>query len=305
MRAIIAAPAEGGYRCVERSLPEPKPGELVVALGAAGICRTDLAAARGLMGVAHGRVLGHEASGVVLAGDAALVGRRVTIVPLVPCARCVGCHAEPGAPWACTAPRWLGLDLDGVFVEKLVVPTAQVLVVPEDVGEREAAFVEPLAAALAVLDAPLSGALAIHGDNRIARLIARVLEATGHVAARVTPGDDARYDVVIETTTRDLDDALVALRPGGVLVAKSRPAARPSLDWRLLVHKALRIYGVRYAPFPTALIWLAERRVRVDDLFGPSYPLHAAAAAFARAETDEDLKLFFEPTAPTHPAPAG
>ena len=117
MRAIVAAPAEGGYRCVERAAPELRPGELALTLGAAGICRTDLAAARGELGVPHGRVLGHEASGVVVAGDAALEGRRVVIVPMVPCASCVGCRAEPRAAWACATPRWLGLDLDGVFAE--------------------------------------------------------------------------------------------------------------------------------------------------------------------------------------------
>ena len=305
MRAIVAAPAEGGYRCVERVAPGLRPGELALTLGAAGICRTDLAAARGELGVPQGRVLGHEASGVVRAGDAALEGRRVVIVPMVPCASCVGCRAEPRAAWACASPRWLGLDLDGVFAEQLVVPASLVLPVPESLGAREAAFVEPLAAALAVLDAPLTGALAIHGDNRIARLIARVLDAAGHTTAQVAPGDDARYDVVIETTTQDLDAALTALRPGGALIAKSRPATRTTLDWRLLVHKALRIHGVRYAPFPTAIAWLAERRVRVDDLFGPSYPLEGAATAFACAEASEDLKLFFEPGAPTPPSPPG
>jgi L-iditol 2-dehydrogenase len=293
-RAIVAAPAEGGFACIERRPPRPREGELTVALSAAGICRTDLFVARGQLPARTGLVLGHEASGVVVDGDPSRVGQRVVVVPTLPCGRCARCVARPDAPWSCTRPRFLGLDADGVFAERFVISSSLALPVPDTLTDREAAFVEPLAAALAVLDAPLSGDIAVHGDGRIAALIRRVVDASGHRTSPLPVGAREAFDVVIETTTEDLSAALDALRPGGVLVAKSRPARHAAIDWRQLVHRELRIQGVKYASFLEAIRWLAERRIEVADLFGPSFRLDAAGAAFARAEAGEDLKLFFE-----------
>ncbi len=296
-RAIVAAPGEGGFACVEQRPPSPGPGELVVALGAAGICRTDLFAARGRLPVRAGRVLGHEAAGTVVGGDPARLGQRVVLIPTQPCGRCARC-ARPGArPWSCVAPAFFGLDVDGVFADRFVAPAHLLLPVPDSLGWREAAFVEPLAAAMAVLSAlPEAGSIAVHGDGRIARLTARVVEAaTGRpcpILGVAPERERDRYAAVVETTTADLGAALDALEPGGLLIAKSRPATPAALDWRALVKKELRVQAVGYAPFEDAIAWLASRRVPVEDLFGPSFSLDSAAEAFARAEAGEDLKLF-------------
>ncbi|MEO1338465.1 MAG: alcohol dehydrogenase catalytic domain-containing protein, partial [Myxococcota bacterium] len=63
------------------------PGHVRVALVMAGICRTDLAVARGALEVRRPRILGHEAAGVVVQADgstgAHLVGKPVAIDPRV------------------------------------------------------------------------------------------------------------------------------------------------------------------------------------------------------------------------------
>ena len=92
--------------------PEPGPGEVEVAIRAAGICGSDLHAAAwdpsyGFMEPFLPLTIGHEFAGAVTAtgsGVAGLeVGDRVVCWPTVPCGDCDGCRA--GRPSACEARR--------------------------------------------------------------------------------------------------------------------------------------------------------------------------------------------------------
>src|SRR5918997_6744748 len=73
---------------------EPRPaatsGEVLVRLDSIGICGSDM---HGYHGHDPRRVppliLGHEAAGVVVAGE--LEGRRVAVNPLITCGRCDDC----------------------------------------------------------------------------------------------------------------------------------------------------------------------------------------------------------------------
>src|SRR5579859_2928542 len=72
--------ASGPLRLVERPVPEPGPGELLVRVICCGVCRTDLHLAEGdLAPRASGRTPGHEAVGRVVA-----VGPRPAARPGVP-----------------------------------------------------------------------------------------------------------------------------------------------------------------------------------------------------------------------------
>ena len=68
MRAVVR---EGSVRLVHREGVRV-PGEVTVAVRRAGICRTDLYVADGLLAVDEPRTLGHEAVGVVVDGDGPL-----------------------------------------------------------------------------------------------------------------------------------------------------------------------------------------------------------------------------------------
>jgi len=74
VRAALLSEYETPLELVERAAPEPsRPDEVVVRVGGAGVCATDLHAIDGLMepaGVTLPRVLGHENAGwVEAAGD--------------------------------------------------------------------------------------------------------------------------------------------------------------------------------------------------------------------------------------------
>jgi L-iditol 2-dehydrogenase len=278
--------------------PVPRPvltsaEDVLVRVSIVGICRTDLFAAEGTLPVADGRILGHELAGTV-------EGRRVAIVPSIPCGACDGCARRPER---CGRAAFLGVDADGAFAPWVRVPRACTIAVPESLEDREVAFVEPLAAALAVIE-PLASFeprdILVLGGGRIATLVARVIEAwrgrPPDVALEHEAGADA-YDAVIETvpTGTAFDRALRALRPRGRLILKSRPAERVPIDVALAVRREITMIGARYAPFESAIEWLASRRVAVSDLLGPTYPLARFAEAFTHARRADAPKIFLQP----------
>jgi len=270
----------------------------------AGICRTDRYAAHCGLGCAPGRILGHEFAGTVMAmgegvQDLAL-GQRVGVMPRLGCGRCVCC--VDGRSEDCESARFLGVDLDGAFAEEVVVPRSAVHPIPDGLSWREAAYLEPVAAAMAVLNAPLPHGVPglVLGRGRIARLTARILAAHDFgdivVASEATAKLSGRtYAFVIETNAaeRGLTAALRLVKPGGLLVLKSRPKGAVQFDLTQAVQQRLTLVGVHYGPFTDAIDLLARGRLEISDLFGPAYTLSDASRAFA--EDDGKLKRFLVP----------
>jgi Zn-dependent alcohol dehydrogenase len=86
---------------------DPGPGEVLVRLGASGVCGSDRHVLDGEWQLPSPTVLGHEGAGVVEAvGDGVtdvVVGDHVILSWYYPCRRCGACAA--GKAWACTGTR--------------------------------------------------------------------------------------------------------------------------------------------------------------------------------------------------------
>jgi threonine dehydrogenase-like Zn-dependent dehydrogenase len=125
--------------------PEPGDGDVVLEVGIAGICGSDLHAYRGHPGPRRPPlVLGHEAVGTV----AGRSGRYVAF-PLVVCGSCAACVR--GEENLCENRGLLGLDRPGVFADRVVVREDSLVPVPQELDERIAVLVEPLAASVSAL----------------------------------------------------------------------------------------------------------------------------------------------------------
>ena len=309
MQALVKSRA--GLRIERRDLPRLDDRDTVlVRVAFAGLCRTDLHVAEGRVAVELPRTLGHEVAGIVeraAAGSMLTPGQRVTIQPAVPCGACVVCRAEGVAadPPRCVRPSFLGVHREGAFAEWLAVPASVVLPLPDAVSLQRGAYVEPVAAALAVLRAPIDVTGArherglIYGDNRIAELTRRILQAHGfehvQVAAEGASLEDSSFDFAIETvpTGSALRALVSAVRPGGKIVLKSRPFDPVPLDLGAAVAKELSFHAVRYGSFRAAIELLSSERLPVDDLFEPAVPLASFERAFAHARGSESKKVFF------------
>ncbi|MEV4168216.1 zinc-dependent alcohol dehydrogenase family protein [Nonomuraea sp. NPDC049709] len=176
---------------VEREVPEPGPGEVLVRVEACGVCRTDLHLAEGDLRPRRPRTTpGHQAVGRVEG-----TGERVGVAWLrSTCGRCRYCVR--GMENLCPHSTYTGWDADGGFAEYLVAPADYVYPLP---GEPPAERLAPLLCAgiigyraLARCDLPPGGRLGIYGFGASAHLTAQAAIAQGATVHAVSRSADSR-----------------------------------------------------------------------------------------------------------------
>ena len=317
MRAAVLR--EAGRLVVEEvPRPEPEPGELLVRVRDCGICGSDLHAAETLP---SGTVMGHEFAGEVAALGSGVSGWRlgepVVALPYMACGECAACLAGDGI--RCAAVRSIGLgDLPGAYAEYVRVHPASCLRIPERVGFRAAALVEPLAVALhGVRMAPVgagtpclvmgggpiglttllwcraAGATVVVSEPAEGRAaLARRLGA----AATVQPGREHAGSRVQALTGRDpavvfecvgvrgtLNDALAQAGVRATVVVLGVCFGADEIVPGLAVLKELVVrFALGYAKseFAAALAALEERRLDVDPLVTDVVGVEDAPRAF-------------------------
>jgi threonine dehydrogenase-like Zn-dependent dehydrogenase len=146
----------------------------------AGICATDIEITRGYMG--YRGVLGHEFAGEVAGPEGhPLLGRKVVGEINCGCGECPRCAA--GDERHCPRRTVLGIQRRrGAFAEYLTLPSRNLHLIPEGVGDEAAVFAEPIAACyepLEQLPELARGPVLVLGDGRLGLLQAQVLRAAG------------------------------------------------------------------------------------------------------------------------------
>ena len=206
--------AKDDLRIEEVELPPPGPGEVLLAIGAGGICGSDLHywqdGGFGPIRVQEPIILGHEIAGTVRAlgeGVAGLEpGTRVAVNPSRPCNDCVYCRE--GLQQHCLAMRFFGSALrfpheQGGFRDRMVVDAAQCVPLRNpEVTLAEAACAEPLAVCLHALNraGAMVGNLAgkrvlVTGAGPIGALTVAALRHAGADQIVVTDLEDHPLDV--------------------------------------------------------------------------------------------------------------
>jgi len=137
--------------------PSPARGEVVVAVGAAGICGTDLHIIdREIEFATLPVVPGHELAGTVVAvgpevdGAQVRTGDRVAVAPGIFCGVCRFCTR--GKPNLCERATGIGISRNGGSAEFAAVPAANCYRIPDGMPMHAAALVEPLSCALHGMD---------------------------------------------------------------------------------------------------------------------------------------------------------
>ena len=134
MKACVIRSARD-LRVSDRAEPSPGSGEVLVQLGAGGICGSDLHYfAEGGVGdfrVQEPLVLGHEGAGRIVETGPGVVGLkrgdRVAVNPNHPCGRCRYC--QKGTRQLCQDVRYFGSaarvpHVQGLFAERFVAAAA-------------------------------------------------------------------------------------------------------------------------------------------------------------------------------------
>jgi propanol-preferring alcohol dehydrogenase len=128
---------------VERPIPRPGPGEVLVEVEVCGVCRTDLHVVEGDLAPQRPEIVpGHEVVGRVAArGEGAarfLEGERVGVAWLHrACGACRFC--SKGVENLCSAPTFTGWEADGGYAGFTVAPEDFIYRLPEQLAARDAA----------------------------------------------------------------------------------------------------------------------------------------------------------------------
>ena len=149
MRALVKRePREGIWM---EQVPVPKPGmnEVLIKVEKTAICGTDLHIYKwddwSKRTITPGLVIGHEFVGrIVEMGpgvDNYQLGDRVSAEGHITCGQCRNCRA--GRRHLCSRTRGIGVNLPGAFAEYIVVPAANLWLIPAQIPSEIAAFFDP------------------------------------------------------------------------------------------------------------------------------------------------------------------
>jgi len=318
----------------ERPVPRPAAGHVLVAVRSVGVCGSDVHYFE------HGRigdfvvraplVLGHEASGVIVAaGDGVpgdRVGRRVAIEPGTACGACPSCKA--GRYNLCPQMRFFATPpVDGALAEFVEVRADLAFALPDAVSDDAAALLEPLSVGIwATGKAALApgGSVLIAGAGPIGLVTAQVARArgaativvsdiapdrlaaaerSGATATRLAGGADGdpggEFDAFIDCSGAPpaVQAGLRALRPAGTAVLVGMGPDELALPLSLIQQRELTVTGTfRYAnTWPAAIALAASGAVDVDALVTDRYPLDQAARALASTSQPGSIKSIIEP----------
>jgi erythritol/L-threitol dehydrogenase len=241
MTAIVCHAPED-YRVEKLARPVAGPCEMVIRIGACGICASDCkcwSGAKMFWGGANPWVKapvipGHEFFGYVEElGDGAgehfgvALGERVIAEQIVPCERCRYCRS--GKYWMCEVHNIFGFQrdvADGGMAQLMRIPrTAIVHRIPPDMPLEDAAIIEPLACAIHAVtraDIQLDDIVVIAGAGPIGLMMVQVaklktprkLIVVDMVKARLDLARRYGADVVINPKNDDAISIVKSLTGG-------------------------------------------------------------------------------------------
>ncbi len=311
MRAMIFERAGKPLTLEQRPVPEPRAGEVQLAVHACAVCRTDLHVVDGeLPNPKLPLIIGHEIVGrVTHLGDGVRglhVGDRVGVPWLGwTCGECSFCRA--GNENLCDRARFTGYTIDGGYAEFTVADERFCVPIPESYSDVAAA---PLLCAGLIGYRSLARAgegsrLGIYGFGGAAHIIAQVAVYQGRsVYAFTRPGDQEAQQFARqlgalwaggsdERPPEELDAAII-FAPVGALVPAALAAVRKG---GTVVCGGIHMSDI--PSFPYELLWgerticsvanLTRRDAEEFMRIAPKVPVRTTTQTFRLEQADDAL----------------
>jgi 2-desacetyl-2-hydroxyethyl bacteriochlorophyllide A dehydrogenase len=330
MRAVVWE-APGKLAMAEVPDPTPDHGELIVQVGACGICGTDVHIADGeFPPTPYPIVPGHEFAGRVVAlGDDVPApwrgGERVAVDPSLFCGHCPACHAGRGN--LCANWNAIGDTVDGAFAEYVKVPAANAYPIPDDVSDAQGALIEPLSCAvhgMRRLGPVVGDDVLVMGAGTMGLLLMQLLNRAGARSVAVVDRKASRLESAtaagasaVATDAADLDTGSfgVAVDATGAPAAIEAAFTRLDRGGRLLIFgvtsgdaevslSPFRIYNDEITvlgsmavlnSFGAAADLMADGAVATGPLLADPYPLDRFGDALASVRAGEGIKIQVAP----------
>lgn len=302
--------------------PTPKENEALIKVKLVGICNTDYEITKGYMG--YNGILGHEFVGVVeeINGeDKSLLGKRVVGEINLGCQNCDYC--AKGLERHCPNRQTLGIfNKDGCFADYVTLPLSNLLEVNEKINDETAVFVEPLAAALEILEQlhikPYEK-VCVLGDGKLGLITALALNASNvdvtlvgkhqnkldiakeqnvktMLLENLKQEDNKSFDVVVEATGRvsGFETSLNLVKPRGVLVLKSTIATGKELNLAPIVIDEITVLGSRCGQFAPALRLMEKNVIDFSKLVSAKLSFDDAVLGFEKNKEKNTIKILLE-----------
>ncbi|WIY03587.1 zinc-dependent alcohol dehydrogenase family protein [Amycolatopsis mongoliensis] len=322
--AIVDRPGE--IRVGE--VPDPKPGErqVVVKVGACGICGTDLHIADGhFPPTPYPIVPGHEFAGEIVELGADVpgewkIGDRVAVDPSLFCGYCGPCRAGHGnlcANWGAT-----GDTVNGAFAEYVAVPSSTCYRMPDSMTWEQGALVEPVSCAVhgvRRVGVEAGERFLVVGAGTMGLIMQQLLQRSGAQVTVVDRNKDRlpratslgavatasdvgelngeKFDVAVDATgaAPAIEAAFDSIRRGGrLLVFGVAPAeARVALSPFRIYNDEITIVGSMAVlhSFGAALDLVATGAIDTDSLLTDTLPLEQYPEALAKMRSGSGLKV--------------
>lgn len=312
MNAVIF---DGKLRIDKVPIPKRNRNEVLIKVTKAGICDTDHEIIKGYVPGFKG-ILGHEFIGnVEEANDISLIGKRCTAEINFSCGMCEYCQSGLGRH--CYERTVLGIiNQNGAFAEYVAVPEKNVVRIPEKISDNRAIFIEPLAAALEILEQiriDKDAKVLLLGDGKLGLLIGYVLSSLGCDAtivgkhqqklsfldnyniktALLSDFHDGKFDIVIEATGNPsaFNKALCNVKPRGTVILKSTYADSFNFNPSDIVVNETAIIGSRCGRFTDAIDFILKYNIPLEKLISKEMGLKDALEAFDYSSKPDTLKV--------------
>jgi len=320
MKAVQISKPGGDFEIVERIIPEPGSGQVLIKVQACGVCHSDVLTKEGLLpGIQYPRVPGHEVAGIIHEVGAGVsawkVGQRVG----------VGWHGgqdgtcrecRRGDFRNCRNQKVSGISYDGGYQQYMVAQVEALAAIPDNLSDADAA---PLLCAGVTTFGAIrqSGALpgdlvAVQGIGGLGHLGVQFASKFGYKVAAIGRGPENAVlatklgaTVYIDSAATNAAEELQKLGGAQVIVATAPSSkAMSELINGLGPNGKLMVIGAAPEPIevtPSQLIfgsktiqgWAAEPPAASEDTLNfavlkgvramiETYPLEKAAEAYER-----------------------
>lgn len=325
MKAVEVRQAKGPLQLVEREVPKPGTGQVLIKVQACGICHSDVFTKEGLWpGLEYPRIPGHEIAGVIeemgSGVDGWNHGQRVGVGwHGGHCGRCEPCRR--GDFILCQRGLVPGISYDGGYAEYMIAPFEALARIPEDLSDLEAAPL--LCAGITTFNALRnSGAragevVAILGIGGLGHLGVQFASKMGFETVAIARGKDKEAlakklgaQHYIDSNVQDVAEALTSLGGAKVILATvTSGKAMSATVGGLAIDGILIMLGASEEPMEVPVVqfimgrhsvqgWPSGTSSDSQDTLGFSvmtgirpmieeYPLERAAEAYERMMSGE------------------
>jgi alcohol dehydrogenase, propanol-preferring len=311
MRAMVLERQGEPLRLTQLSVPEPKPGQVLLRVLACGVCRTDLHVVDGdLREPKLPLIPGHQIVSSVAATGAGVTGLRPGDRIGVPwlggsCGACDYCGS--GQENLCDAARYTGYQLDGGFAEYCVADTQFCFPIPAGYPDLQAA---PLLCAgligyRALRMAGAARRLGFYGFGAAAHILVQVARfQQREVYALTSPGDTAAQQFALglgavwaggsdAQPPVELDAAIIFAPLGGLVPAALRAVRKGGVVVCAGIHMS------DIPSFPYSVLWGERTLCSVANLtrrdgeeflaLAPQVPVRTQAQAYPLERANDAL----------------